>query len=311
MTDRKHFVGALLGGAALAAWPGAARAADTVQFATPPLDAGAEVYYALDMGFFRDAGIDAQVQSIANGSAITSAVASDAVDIGFSNMLSVATAFSQKIPVTIIAPGSLYLASDPTSVLMVPKDSPLKTARDLGGKTLAASGLGTITEYAPRLWIDKNGGDSSTVKFVEMTMPQILQALARSQIDAAIVAEPFIAAARAAARVFADAYDALGPRYLIGVYFTTPAWAKAHADVVARMQRAFARAADWANGHQAQSGAILVKYSKLDPALLATMKRVQYAAKFDPAEMQPVIDLAARYHKIPAAFPATEMIFKA
>jgi NitT/TauT family transport system substrate-binding protein len=310
MIPRQQFVAGLFAGAALATAPRAARADDVVIFATPPLDAGAEVYYALDMGFFRDVGIDAQVQPIANGSAIAAAVASGAINVGFANMLSVATAYSKKVPVTIIAPGSLYLASDPTSVLMVPKNSPLKTARDLSGKTLAASGLGTITEYAPRLWIDKNGGDSTTVKFVEMAMPQILPALARNQIDAAIVAEPFIAAARADSRVLADAYDALGSRYLIGVYFTTQAWATSHADVVLRVQRAYARTAQWANTHQAQSGEILVKYSKLDPALLKTMLRVQYSPSLNAAEMQPVVDLAARYNQIPAPFPATDMIFK-
>ena len=281
------------------------------RFATIPLDAGAECYYALDMHFFADAGIDAEVQAISNGSAIASAVASGAADVGFANLLSFATAFKRGVPLTIIAPGSLYLASDPTSVLMVPKASQLKSAADLNGKTLAASGLGTITEYAPRLWIDKNGGDSSSVKFVEMAMPQILPALAAGRVDAAIVAEPFIAAAKSDSRIFSDAYDAVGKRYLIGVYFATAPWAKAHADLVARIQGAIGKAADWANKNTAQSGEILVKYSKLDPALLKTMLRVQYATRFNAAEMQPVVDLAARYGQIPATFPATDMIFKA
>ena len=157
---------------------------------------------------------------------------------------------------------------------------------------------------------DKNGGDSSTVKFVEMAMPQILPALAANRIDGAIVVEPFIAPARADSRVFANAFDALGQRYLIGVYFATTAWAKAHPDVVVRIRTALAKTAEWANKNTAQSGEILVKYSKLDPALLKTMLRVVYAVKFNAAEMQPVIDLAARFGAIPAAFPADQLIFK-
>jgi NitT/TauT family transport system substrate-binding protein len=310
MIDRRRFALGAAAGAALAALPRAARAADAVHVATPPLDAGAECYYALDMGFFRDAGIDAQVEGISNGAVIASAVSSGAADVGFANLLSIATAYKRNLPLTVIAPGSLYVASDPTSVLMVPKTSTLKTAADFSGKTLAASGLGTITEYAPRLWLDKNGGDSTSVKFIEMAMPQILPALAAGRIDGAIVAEPFIAPAKAGARVFADAYDALGKRYLIGVYFTTIAWAKAHPDLVARIQATLAKTADWANKNTTQSGEILVKYSKLDPALLRTMLRVQYAPRFNPAEMQPVIDLAAHFNAIPATFPAEELIFK-
>ena len=308
--DRARFVSGLAAVPALAAVARRVRAADAVRFATPPLDAGAQCYYALDMGFFKSANVEAQVLPIANGSAIASAVVSGAADVGFANLLSIATAVKRNVPFTVIAPGSLYLAGDPTSVLMVPKGSPVRTAGDFNGKTLAASGLGTITEYAPRLWIDKNGGDSSTVKFVEMSMPQILPSLAAARVDAAIVAEPFIAPAKADARIFADAYDALGQRYLIGVYFTTVAWAKSHADLVARIHAVLAKTADWANKNTPHSGEILVKYSKLDPGLLKTMLRVQYASTFNPAEMQPVVDLAARYNQIPSSFPATDLIFK-
>jgi NitT/TauT family transport system substrate-binding protein len=308
--DRARFLAALGAASALAVLPRTARAADELTFATIPLDAGAECYYALDQGFFSAAGIDAKVLPIANGSAISSAVASGAADIGFANLLSLAIAYKRGVPITIIAPGSVYASTDPTSVLMVPKTSVLKSAADFNGKTLAASGLGTITEYAPRLWLDKNGGDSSTVKFVEMAMPQIIPALAAGRIDGAIVAEPFIAAAKADSRVFSDAYDALGSRYLIGVYFATAAWAAAHGDLVARVQAVFAKTAAWANKNPGPSGEILVKYSKLDPALLKTMLRVQYAPKFNLTEMQPVVDLAARYGQIPATFPVGEMVFK-
>jgi NitT/TauT family transport system substrate-binding protein len=286
------------------------RAADPVKIATIPLDAGAEAYYALDMGFFRDAGLDADVQGISNGSAIASAVASDAVDIGFANLLSIAVAYKHQIPFTLLAPGSLYLAAIPTSVCMVPKNSPLKTAKDLDGKTFGANGLKTITQFAPQYWMDKNGGDSTSVKFVEMSFPQILSALGSERIDAAVVAEPFIAQAKDVARIISDCYDALGTRYIIGCWFTTTAWAKAHPDLAAKFAQAMARTADWANKNKAQSGTILTKYGKLDPQVAKTMLRVDYAPRFDVAEMQPVIDLGARYGAYDATFPASELIFK-
>ena len=186
----------------------------------------------------------------------------------------------------------------------------MKTARDLNGKTLAVNGLKTITQYAPELWIDKNGGDSTTVKFVEMTFPQIVEALGSNRIDAAIVADPFIAQAKPAARILADAYDAIGSRYIIGCWFSTTQWAQAHSALAGRFAQAIARTAQWANTHKPQSGAILAKYSKMDPAVAATMLRVDYAPRFVKSEMQPVIDLVARYGGLPASFPADELIYK-
>jgi NitT/TauT family transport system substrate-binding protein len=310
MIDRRTLLAGLGAGVTAAALPSAARAADTLKIATIPLDAGAEVYYAVDMGYFRDAGIDAQVEPISSGAAISSAVASGAVDIGFANLISIAAAYKKNIPFTLLAPGSLYTATIPTSVLMVPINSPVKTAKDLNGKTFAVNGLKTITQYAPQLWMDKNGGDASSVKFVEMTFPQIIESLGANRIDAAIVADPFIAQAKKEARIFANAYDAIGARYIIGCWFTTKQWAAAHQDLGARFAQVIAKTAQWANTHKPQSGAILAKYAKMDPAVAATMLRVDYAPNFTLPQMQPVIDLAARYGGLPTTFPADELVFK-
>ena len=308
--NRRSALAGLGAGLAAAAAPRIASANDPLHIASIPLDAGAEAYYAYDMGYFRDAGIDATVDSIPSGAAILAAVAGGAVDVGFANLISIAVAYKHNVPVTLLAPGSLYTASIPTSVLMVPKDSPAKTGRDLNGKTLAVNGLKTITQYAPELWIDKNGGDSTTVKFVEMTFPQIVEALSSNRVDAAIVADPFIAQAKPAARILADAYDAIGSRYIIGCWFSTTQWAAAHPALAGRFAQAIARTAQWANTHKPQSGVILAKYSKMDPAVAATMLRVDYAPRFVKSDMQPVIDLVARYGGLPASFPADELIYK-
>jgi NitT/TauT family transport system substrate-binding protein len=309
--NRRNALAGLGAGIAAAAAPRTAFAAnDPLHIASIPLDAGAEAYYAYDMGYFRDAGIDATVDSIASGAAILAAVAGGAVDVGFSNLISIAVAYKHNVPVTLLAPGSLYTATIPTSVLMVPQNSPAKTARDLNGKTLAVNGLKTITQYAPELWIDKNGGDSTTVKFVEMTFPQIVEALGSNRIDAAIVADPFIAQAKPAARILADAYDAIGSRYIIGCWFSTTQWAATHSALAGRFAQAIARTAQWANTHKPQSGQILAKYSKMDPAVAATMLRVDYAPRFVKSDMQPVIDLVARYGGLAGSFPADELIYK-
>jgi NitT/TauT family transport system substrate-binding protein len=308
--NRRQALTTAAGAVAFGSLPRVAGAADQLRIATSPLDAAAEAYYASDMGFYKDVGIDAAIQQISNGAAIATAVAGNAADIGFSNMISVAAAYKRNVPFTLIAPGSLYIDKDPTSVLMVPKNSPLKTAKDLNGKTLATVGLKTITEYAPRLWMDKNGGDSSSVKFVEMSMPQILEAFASHRVDGGIVAEPFIAQAKNVGRIFSDAYDAVAPRYLIGVWFAMAPWANAHVDLIRRFQQAMTRTAEWANGHTKQSGAILAKYGKFDEDVLKRMLRVVYAPRFNLAEMQPVIELTARYGGIPESFKVDEMIFR-
>ena len=91
-----------------------------------------------------------------------------AVDIGATSTVVDAVAHGKHIPFVAIAPAALYTVDAPTAGLFVAKDGPIRKPADLNGKTVSVSGLGTVTEYATRAWIDKNGGDSSTVKFVEL-----------------------------------------------------------------------------------------------------------------------------------------------
>jgi hypothetical protein len=66
----------------------------------------------------------------------------------------------------------------------------------------------------------------------------------------------------------------------------------------------------WANSHQTESGAILLKYLKLDPDVAKAMTRATYdtSGTLNPSYMQPVIDAAAKYGTLTKSFPASELI---
>ncbi len=292
----------------LSAAPAGTQSLPELRIETIPFDAGSEAFYAKDMGFFTKAGLDATVTPVGNGPAIASAVASGAIDIGFSNALSVETAYKRGLPFVFVAPAAIYASAAPTSVLMVPKDSPIKTARDLNGKTLAVNGLKNIAEYAPSLWIEQNGGDPSTVKFIEIGPTEIPAALAEHRIDAAFVAEPQITEAKSSSRILAKAYDAVGDGWMIAGYFTTRDWADAHPDLLRRFQQAMRETAAWANANPDKSADILAKYTKLDPAIVRASVRAKFGDTLSPAAIQPTIDLAAHF-KILSTFPAQELIY--
>jgi NitT/TauT family transport system substrate-binding protein len=310
MIARRMLLGAGAAALTTALMPRLAGAADpVVRIATLPLDASACCYYADDQGFYKAQHVDARIEAIPNGGAIVSAVASNAVDIGFTNMVSAATAYKRGVPITIVAPGSLDLEEAPTSALVVPQSSAIATARDFEGKTVAVNGIKNITQIAAQMWIDKNGGDSTKVKFVEMPFPPMIEALASARIDGAVVVEPFVAEAKKASRVVADVFAAVGPRLLVGCWIAQPAWAAANPAAVAAFARAMARAADWANGNHPATALILERVGKLSPETVAQMARVRYPNAVRVAEMQPVIDVSAKYGLIPATFSAGDLLF--
>jgi NitT/TauT family transport system substrate-binding protein len=301
---------ALLGIAAIvgASLPGSAQQLATLKIATTPTDIGSEVFYAQDKGFFKANGLDAQIQVISNGAAITAAVISGALDVAQSNIASLAAAHEHGIDVVIIAPAGQYSSKVPTTALVVAKNSPIKTAKDLNGKTLAGNGIKNITQVGAFAWMDKNGGDTSTAKFVEMPFPDMPGALAQGRIDAAVMAEPELSAALAKGdvRVLANCYDGIAKDFLIGAWFTTGTWAKAHPDLVKRFAKAISQTAVWANKNQSATGEMLTKYTKIVAA--PGMKRTIYADKLTPSLVQPLIDGSAKYGIIKTTFPAADII---
>lgn len=282
----------------------------TIHLVTIPIDSGAEPYYAREMGFFKRAGLNVDVESQSQGAAIAAGVASGSIDIGFANVAALAAAYVHNVPVTIIAPGGLYLSSAPTTVCLVPKDSPVKTAADLNGKTMATGSLRSIGEFGPRAWIDKNGGDSSTVKFIEMPYSAMPDALASHRVDSIATVEPLVAAAKVTGRVLSNCYDGIAPRFLIAAFFSTPAWAQAHRAEVLKFQAVMRETAIWANKNHEKTATMYAVEAKVDPALARTMVRSPYAERLDPKELQPLIDVAAKYGAIPSSFPASGLIFK-
>jgi NitT/TauT family transport system substrate-binding protein len=300
---------ALLGIVAVtSALPGGAQSTIQLKIATTPIDIGAQPFYAMDEGFFKSAGIDADTQIISNGGAITAAVVGGSIDIAQSNVVTLATAHQQGLDLVIIAPAGAYSNKAPTTALVVAKNSPIKTAKDLNGKIIAGNGLKNITQVGAFAWMAKNGGDPSTTKFIELPFPQMPAALTAGRADAAVLTEPDLSAAIAdgTVRVLGNCYDGIANNFLVGAWFTTAAWAKAHPDAVKRFQAVMEKTSAWANKNQAASGAILTKYTKI--AASPNMKRSLYGTKLDGPSMQPLVDASAKYGVLTKTFPAADMI---
>ena len=158
------------------------------------------------------------------------------------------------------------------------------------------------------MWMDRNGGDSTTVKFVEIPFPAIPAALEAHRIDAAFVTEPFINLAQKSGRVLVYPWEAIGKRFLVGAWVAMSGWADDHADVVARFAGAIHESAVWANKNAAASGEILAKYTRIPPAVIAAMARSRYAEELAAADVQPLVDLSAKYNGF-RSFAAHELLF--
>lgn len=296
----------------LALTAGQAQTLAVLRIGYQPFEGAAQVLYAKDEGFFAKEGLTVELQPIGFGPAIASAVAADAVDVGFAGIVTLAIAHSKELPFVLIAPAVLAVAPDAprSGGLVVAVGSPIHDARDLDGKVVCTAGLGTLAELGPRAWIDANGGDSSTVRFIEAPFAEIGAAVSSGRCDAGYLTEPYYTPAKKTTRALAWTLDAISKNYLAAGWFTTGDWAHDHPEEVRRFSAAMRDAAVWANRRPPDVERILVRELKADPATVASEVRDVFAERLSPALLQPSIDVAARYLKFPP-FPAVDLMYSA
>jgi NitT/TauT family transport system substrate-binding protein len=312
MMTRGRAAALLAGGAALGALAtrAGAQTPASIKLATVPTDGASAPYYAKDLGYFAKAGLEVEISTMPGAAAIAAAVTSGAIDIGYSPVDGLASIHEKGIAAVVITPASEYISPMMTrSVgLVVPANSTVQQAKDLNGKVVASNGLHSFGEEGAKSWIDHNGGDSTTIKWIELPFPAMAAALEAGRVDAVYPTEPFLAASKKIGRVLGYGYDTIAKHFIIGTWYTTPQWAKDHLDIVNRFRTVMHETNVWANANQAQSGEILAKYLKIEPATVATMVRAHYAEQLSPALMQPLLDVSAKYNGF-KSFPAQELIY--
>jgi NitT/TauT family transport system substrate-binding protein len=276
-----------------------------------PSDGTSEGFYAYDQGFFKAAGLDVKLTVMNNGAALTSAMMAGDLDIAISSVGVVAMAHDHNLPMKFVAPSADYNGPPDATVLMVPKDSTVKTGADLNGQIVAINGLKDLTQFTTAAWIDQNGGNVNTIKFVEIPFSEMAVALQNHRVAAALMVEPFMEAAKAVARPLSPgAAGAVAPHYLSMGWFSMDNWTQKNPETIRRFRIAIQKAAVWANAHRSESAQILLRHTKLDPDVVKTMVRAHFDASgtVDPAIVQPVIDTAAKYGSISKSFPAADII---
>jgi NitT/TauT family transport system substrate-binding protein len=219
--------------------------------------------YAQEMGFYKAAGLDADVQALINGGAITAAVLGGSLDIGTTNGGSMANAYVRGLPLYCIAPSGLYTSSSPTTVLVVAKDAPITSAKDLNGKRVAVTTLRDLMQAAVMKWIDDNGGDSKTVSFIEIHNGELVQSVLAKRVDASALSEPQLTEQKDQVRILCSPYDAIAKTLLISGWITTKAWYDANRATAAKFIAVMRQTAEWANENPRASAEALAKISKI------------------------------------------------
>jgi NitT/TauT family transport system substrate-binding protein len=296
---------------ALAGSPAAfAQSAPVLRVGASPSDAFAEGIYAQGAGFFKDAGLNVELVSLANSGSLGAGVAGGTIDIGLGNVIAIANARAQGLPFAVIAPSGLYTAKAPATVVITGKTSTLNGPKDLEGKTIATIEVRGTQQASIRQWMTKNGADPTNLKFVEMPFSTMGAMVNAGRVDAAMIGEPALTATKPLVRIIGNPYEAVAPEWYLNVWFANADWIQKNRATVRTFIAVMAKTATWANTHHAETGAMLQKFLPLADDVVAKMTRAQYGVKLETQYMQPILDTAVKYSIIKEPVDAKTLIFQ-
>lgn len=269
-------------------------------------------FLALERAFFKEAGLEINVAAMVGGAAVAPALASGALNIGWSNVVSIYQGHLQGFDYRFIANGAINKrGTNDVFGFQVAADSPIKSAKDLEGKTCASNTLRNIIHVSGLHWIDSNGGDSSKVKWIELPFPQMEPALVNKQIDAFVAVEPFVTVpskVNKKTKVLGYPLGGIAPRLLIAAYFASEAWIQKNGDTVKAFVAALNRGIDAHNASPEEAKATIAKHTGLKPELLKEMVLPAFERKILESDLQPMLDVAFQYKLIEKKFAPRQVI---
>lgn len=309
MTRAQWIASAGAAGVVGAVRPASAADGPTIRLSTGAVEEFAEPYYAVQKGFFKDAGLNVDLSMLPGGGLVTQAVIGAALDAGVTNSGSMSSAHARGLPIYWLCAGGVYSPTSPIAHMVVAKNSPIANAAGLSGKIIGVTTLNDMVQATGMLWLDKHGGDSRAAKWYEIKAAEMAAAIQTGRIDAAIVVEPTYSSAKDGFKLLGLPYEAVnnGKPFQTAGLIGNKAWVDANPEPARKLVQVILHTADWANHNPGEEVALLAKLTSIDPAAIDSYPRIPYATRLDPGLVQPVIDVMARYGMLPRAFPASEL----
>ncbi|HEY5348955.1 MAG TPA: ABC transporter substrate-binding protein [Candidatus Lustribacter sp.] len=307
--NRAQFA-ALTGSAAAArAIPARAATSSSIRAATGTVEEFALPFYAVQKGFFRDAGLNVELSFLHGGGLITQAILGGAIDFGVTNSGSLSSAHVRGLPIYLLSPGGLYSTNAPIAHFIVAKTSSINDAPALNGKTIGVTTLNDMVQAAAMAWIDKHGGDAHSAKFFELTSTEMAPAIAGGRLDAAVIVEPQYTGIKDQVKLIGLPYESVnnGKPFQTTGAIGNKVWVDRNPALARRVTQVMFHTAEWANKNPAEEAVLIAQLTKIEAAKIAAIPRIAYATKSDPNLVQPVIDVMARYGFIPRSFSAAEL----
>jgi NitT/TauT family transport system substrate-binding protein len=274
---------------------------------------GVGVYTApLKTTAFTDSGLDLTTQTVTSGTVAVPLLLNGQLQFSEADAVGALTAISKGVPLVIVGAVTSTGTSpstDNTGVL-VKEGGSIKSAADLSGQKVGVNAIGGAAQLAAEAAIDKLGGDSSTIQWVELPPTELDQAVQRGTLAAAVATLTGGEGALGLHSIIAPTAEAMPGAPLI-VWIASRQYAAQHPDVVTRFAQATAAADESLSKDPSLVRTVMVDTSStpISPTQAKSLVLAQFTpATVQPSALQSVIDLMARYKTITTSIEASSVL---
>lgn len=188
-----------------------------------PITDCSQLFVAKELGIFSKNGLDVELIPIVGGSQILQSLASNDLDIAFSNLTSIVFFEKNFEKLVSLSGGTLMNDEFTEGGLVCLKNNGINSIDDFKGKTIAVNSLNNIVHLAVVKILKKNGINPSDVTIVEMKFSDMPSALSSKRIDVATLPEPILSLSlnQGNYQNFGDYIVLAFGEYYVTGYFTT------------------------------------------------------------------------------------------
>lgn len=280
----------------------------TLVVATIPVPDIAPLQVAIDRGFFKAEGLDVKTEVVAGGAVGIQKLLGGSIDLTLGAYIGTFLA-QEKGAGKFKYVADSYGAAPGAFVLMVKKDSPIKSAADLRGKKIAVNTFKNVSQMTAEVQMKVAGVSATQDQFVEKAYPDMPAALENGQVDAAAMVEPFITVeSKAGGRIIADAMAGPTQDLPVAGWLTTESVADKYPKTMAAFQRALGKAQELVANDRKIVEEVLPNYTKIDAATAAVIALGSYPTSLSETRLQRVVDLMKEYNYLKTDLDVKSMI---
>jgi NitT/TauT family transport system substrate-binding protein len=281
-----------------------------VRAAYIPVVSWLPAWVAKDKGFFEKNGLDVTLSVTQNLSVLPGTLGRQ-FDFAPSTPPDLIKAVLAGIDVVAVAGQGIETKDNPSTHLIVRKDSAITSMQDLKGKVIATPTLGAIIHVSVLYGLKKDGIDPNSIRAVEVPFPNMPDQLKAGNVDAVEALEPFAGQLLAAGnRSLGDPLLSVSDQVLYTFWISERKWAADNPAVIVAWIAALEQAKQFMDENPGEARAILAKYTKLPEPVVQKIPFVTYRFWLDPRDFAVWVNVLKDLGQITRSIDENSLVMK-